>query len=190
MGTKVEVIHNGIDLEIFKPCSPKKKLIIGVSNGWDYRKGLSDFFMLRDKLPSDYHIILVGLQDKQIKTLPRGIEGIKRTNSQHELAEIYSSAIALINPTYEDNYPTVNLEAIACGTPVITYSTGGSPESITPQTGIVVEQGDINGLVNGISRIENEGFSVAECRKYAEQHFDKNTCFSKYISLYKNLLKI
>lgn len=58
------------------------------------------------------------------------IIAIPRTSNTKELAEIYTAADFFVNPTYEDNYPTVNLEAIACGTKVITYNTGGSPETL------------------------------------------------------------
>lgn len=186
--TRMQVIHNGINLDVFKPCAPKEKYVLGVANVWEPRKGLTDFFKLRDVLPSDFRIILVGLSDKQLKNLPAGIEGIKRTNGQAELAKLYSSATALINPTYEDNYPTVNLEAIACGTPVITYNTGGSPESISDETGIVLPQRDIQGILNGINRADSGEFSIDKCRKYAEENFDQQICYKSYLNLYKSLL--
>lgn len=183
------VIHNGIDLTKFQPCSRKRNLVLGVANVWEQRKGLFDFYRLRQELSTDYRILLIGLSKSQIKRLPDGIDGIERTESQEELAELYSSAVALVNPTYEDNYPTVNLEAIACGTPVITYRTGGSPESITPDIGIVVEQGDINGLVNGIKRASDGEFSVSACRAYAEANFNQKNCFKTYLDLYNSLIK-
>ena len=107
-----------------------KKIILGVASPWSKRKGLEDFIKLSSILDEDFVIVLVGLNDKQMKNLPNNIIGIKRTNNQIELAEIYSAADLLFNPTYEDNYPTVNLESISCGTPVLTYNTGGSPEFI------------------------------------------------------------
>lgn len=186
--TKMHVIHNGINLDVFKPCAPKENFVLGVANIWEPRKGLHDFYKLRKVLPFDYKILLVGLSDKQIKDLPEGIDGMKRTNGQGELAKLYSSAIALINPTYEDNYPTVNLEAIACGTPVITYDTGGSPESITRETGIVLQQGNIAGIVDGISKANKGYFSVENCRKHAEENFDQTRCFQSYIDLYSSLI--
>ena len=88
---------------------------------------------------------MVGLSEKQLENLPEKIIGIKRTNGQKELAEIYTAADVFLNTTYEDNYPTVNLEAKACGTPVITYRTGGSPESVPPEN--VVEAGDLEGAL-------------------------------------------
>ena len=106
-----------------------KKIILGVASGWGKRKGLGAFEMLSGLLPQDYQIVLVGLSKKQITRLQKNIIGIERTNNPQELAMLYSIAEVFVNPTLEDNYPTTNLEAIACGTPVITYNTGGSPES-------------------------------------------------------------
>lgn len=186
--TKMKVIHNGIDLNVFSPSSEKEKMILGVSNVWTPLKGLNDFFKLRRMLPHGYKIVMVGLTDKQIRNLPDDIIGIKRTEGQKELARLYSTAMVFVNPTYEDNYPTVNLESIACGTPVITYRTGGSPESITHNTGIIVEKGDVDGLLTAIKAIETGNHTPQNCRDYAEAHFDQRICFQEYIKLYNQLL--
>ena len=164
---------------------------MGVSSTWDNTKGLGDFYKLREVLNTNrYSITLVGLTKQQIKLLPEGIVGVERTNSMEELAKIYSNADIFVNPTYADTFPTTNLEAMACGTPVITYKTGGGPEVITPDTGIVVEQGDINGIVRAIETICAKGKSYYRdaCRKYAVENFDKKRCFEKYIALYDDLL--
>ncbi len=135
----VEVVYNTIDKTIFKPTPSdfrqrygleNKKMILGVASVWDERKGLNDFIKLAGMLDDTYAIVLVGLTDKQIKSLPKNCLGIQRTNNPHELAAIYTAADVFFNPTYEDNYPTVNLEAQACGTSVITYDTGGARETV------------------------------------------------------------
>ena len=112
---------------------------------------------------------------------------VDRTQNALELAQLYSSASVFVNPTYQDNYPTTNLEAIACGTPVITYRTGGSPEAVDEKTGIVVEQGDIDGILSAIERF-SEGDYKDYCRKRAEEVFDNSKCFNPYILLYNKLL--
>jgi glycosyltransferase involved in cell wall biosynthesis len=142
----IRTIHNGIDLSVFKPSDSEKFksmyniqnkfILLGVANKWELRKGLKDFVELSNLLDSDYKIVLVGLSRKQIEQLPDNILGIERTESVEGLAEIYSAGDVFLNPTYEDNFPTTNLEALACGTPVITYETGGSPEAIDESTGI------------------------------------------------------
>lgn len=188
----IRVIHNGIDLNVFKSTNDKKEcetfLILAVSSVWNKEKGLYDIFKLREILSSEFRIIIVGLSDKQIKKLPKGIDGIQRTQNIQELISLYTKANVLINPTYADTFPTVNLESLACGTPVITYKTGGSPESIDTKTGIVVEQGNIMELSNAIKKIKEYPLSSEECRSRAVEYFDKNKCFDKYISLYNELL--
>lgn len=183
------VIHNGIDINVFSPREREEAnitRIIAISN-----KGLSDICKLRELLDNNsYEITVIGLKQEEINRLPAGIIGLPRTNSADELANLYSQADVFINPTYADTFPTTNLEAMACGTPVITYRTGGSPESITPETGFVVEQGDINGLVKAIEQIRSNGkqYYSAACRKHAEENFDKDKCFAKYIELYNEIL--
>lgn len=188
----IKMIHNGINIANFKPIDKHndgKFRIIGVSNVWEPRKGLPDVLKLRQILSFDYEITLVGLTTKQVVTLPDGIRGITRTDGQQDLARLYAEANVLINPTYEDNYPTVNLEALACGTPVITYRTGGSPEAIDSKTGIVVEQGNVTALANSIMYLRDNPLSSDDCRKRAEECFDKDKCFGKYVELYEELLK-
>lgn len=190
------VIYNGIDTSIFKPKlvnrSDNRFLILGVTNMWSKSKGLDDFIQLSTLLNSlKYEIILVGLTSNQISKLPSNIEGIERTASIEDLVTYYSMADAFLNMTYADSFPTTNLEALACGTPIITYNTGGSPEAISEDTGFVVEQGDMNSVVKAIQIIEAKGkaFYSANCRRRAEENFDKDKQFEKYFELYKELLK-
>lgn len=145
----VEVVHNEVNRSVFHPTPSDMRtrlglntrfVILGVASPWSLRKGLADFVALREALEPDVAIVLVGLTRKQISKLPAGIIGIERTDSQRELVELYSTADLFFNPTYEDNYPTVNLEAEACGTPVVTYDTGGCAETI--------------GLVEGSTTVE------------------------------------
>lgn len=186
-------IHNGIDLSRFKPTGKKMNdgrfRVLGVAAVWNERKGLSDFVKLRSMLSDDYEITLVGLPQKQIENLPQGINGLTRTNSIEELAELYSQSDVYVLPTYSDNFPTTNLEALACGTPVITYKTGGSPEAIDEKTGVVVEQGNMDALANAIMQMKDNPLSSEACRKRAIELFDKDKCFETYIDLYNKLLE-
>lgn len=192
---RTEVIRNGCDIDVFSP-QPKnisdKYRIIAVSNIWYRNKGEKDIYKLKQMLPEqEYEIVMVGLSAEQVRNLPVGIKGIQRTQNIHELAKLYSEADVLINPTYEDNFPTVNIEALACGTPVITYRTGGSPEAVDKNTGAVVEQGDIIALYEKIKEFESVDFKANhtnDCRQRAEQVFDKNKCFMNYIRLFESIL--
>lgn len=156
----VEIRRNKIDLSVFKPsCSNikeklginDKKLILGVAAQWQPSKGYSDFFKLRTLLDDSFAIIMVGLTKEQLSELPSNIIGIKNTNNVQELVELYSASDVFFNPTYEDNYPTVNLEAKACGTTVITYNSGGSPESVDPAN--VFDAGDLQSVVRRIKEL-------------------------------------
>jgi len=193
-------IHNGIDIEIFRPNENKAdirekynisgdKIILGVASIWDVRKGLADFIKLHEINNGRYQIILVGVSEKQQNALPKGIIGIRRTENTHELASLYSLADVFVNPTYQDNFPTTNIEALACGTPVITYKTGGSPEAIDDCTGIVVPKGEITALNSAINNILDKGkahFSAA-CRERAENRFNKDDRYMEYLELYEKV---
>ena len=144
----VEVRHNTVDTSVFKPTPSDFRerygigdrfMILGVASPWTERKGLPDFVRLAGELDSErYAVVLVGLSEKQIKQLPGGILGLPRTDSPQELAAIYTAADVFFNPTLEDNYPTVNLEAEACGAPVVTYDTGGCRETVQQESSRVV----------------------------------------------------
>lgn len=197
LGAKdIRVIHNGVDIAVFKPSGRlknEKTRILGVSGVWTKSKGIDDFFRLREKLDREkYDITMVGLSSDQMKSLPEGITGIEHTESVQELAALYAASDVFFNPTYADTFPTVNLEALACGTPVLTYRTGGSPEAITPETGWVVEQGDLESAVSIIKDLafkdENELNKMRlACRERAITVFDKDKCFEKYLEFYKEL---
>jgi len=195
-GYEIRVIYNGVDIEKFRPvvseevCNKyglNKKYILGVASIWNKRKGLEDFIRLRKLLDKDIDIVLAGLNRRQCKSLPEGIKGIIRTENVDELAALYSGAEAFVNPTYVDNFPSVNLEALACGTPVITYNTGGSPEAIDEKTGILVHKGDVYGLVKAINKVINDSKKnySSECRYRAERLFNKSNLSKLYFSLYK-----
>lgn len=195
------VINNGINTSVFKPTGnnefreryglQNKFILLGVAGIWSQRKGLEDFIELSKTLGADYQIILVGLTRKQKDQLPLEILGIERTESVEELAELYASSDVYINTTYEDTFPTTNLESLACGTPVITYNTGGSPESIDESTGIVVEQGNISKLVEAIRVIKDNGkqYYSDACVNRVNRLYKKEDRYKEYIDLYESLIK-
>lgn len=184
----VEVIHNGIDTSQFHPLENdfretygigNKFILLGVTISWDDMKGLSDFINLAEKLDDSYQVVLVGVTAEQKSALPQNIIGIERTNSVRELAYIYSAADLFLNLSYCENYPTVNLEAMACNTPVLTYKTGGSPESAEAYGGIVIERGDISAVINEIERYRKENRHKPKLNVDVEA-FDKQTTVKDY----------
>ena len=207
----VHVIHNGIDLNVFCPVKtdlrqrlgivPDKIIVLGLAAPWVPRKGYND--MIRISEEKDFQVVMVGVSMEQKEALPKNIIAVTRTSNQQELVEYYNMADVFVNPTYSDNFPTTNLEALACGTPVITYRTGGSPEAISDvenakklkdgvvcyPSGMVVEQGNIAGIVDSISELHAHPLSSEDCRRRAETYFDKDKCFEEYIELYERLIQ-
>ena len=198
-GYGFHVIHNGINTEVFNLFDAGaikneyhlngKYILLGVASIWSREKGLDDFIELSGMLKDNERIVLVGVDTKRQKHLPRNIIGITRTENVHQLAELYSAADVFVNPTWQDNYPTVNMEAIACGTPVVTYRTGGSIEAVTSETGFIVEQGDVEGLLKAVRIIEQRGKAsyVKPCRSHALAYFKKEDRYAEYIHLYNRL---
>jgi len=182
----VEVIPNGIDTSQFKRLDSDfkeknhlqgKTVLLGVATSWDDMKGLSDFIRLSERLDGTFQIVLVGVNGELLRKLPKNILGIARTSSVKELACIYNAADVFLNLSYCESYPTVNLEARACGTPVITYLTGGSPESAGKNC-IVVAQGDMDGLAAAIKRMK-ENPIVPD-----RENLDKRITLARYLDVY------
>lgn len=198
----IKCINNGIDLNQFKPSEKSnklkenlglknKKIILGVASTWDKRKGLDDFILLASYIDVSYQIILIGLNNNQLKNLPKNIIGLKRTESIDELSDYYSLANVYLNPTYKDNFPTTNLEALACGTPVITYNTGGSPEAIDPKTGQIINKGDVKGLWSAIQdfTLQSKENYTKDCVLRAKYFYNKENRFMDYLKCYEELIK-
>ena len=193
------VIHNGINTDIFNVYDDRqvrktfglgnRHILLGVASIWSREKGLDDFIRMAGMLNEDEVVVLVGIKPEDRKRLPDNVVGIARTENIRQLAELYAAADVFVNPTWQDNYPTVNMEAIACGTPVVTYRTGGSVEVITPATGMIVEQGNLNELLKSIREIESKGKASYQeaCRKYALLNFKKEDRYMEYLRLYEEL---
>lgn len=189
----VKVINNGIDLSTFKPTKSdfRKKynledkfILLGVSFDWNYRKGLDIFIKLANELDDKFKIVLVGTNDKVDELLPKSILSIHRTQNQQELVEIYSEADIFVNPTREENFPTVNIESLACGTPIVSFETGGSPEIFDESCGVSVKKDDYESLKNTIVKLRDKNFSTDACLKRSKE-FNRNDLLKKYFNLYE-----
>jgi glycosyltransferase involved in cell wall biosynthesis len=192
----IRVINNGINLNIFKKSNSEFRtlhkiessfVILGVAFGWDHKKGLDSFVKLAERLPEDCMIVLVGtIADKSI-VIPPNVITIGRTQNQRELAELYSTADVFVNLTREDTFPTVNIEALACGLPVVTFNTGGSPEIIDKKTGAVIEKDNINKLFDGLMYIkQNRPYNQEDCIARAKL-YNKDERFLDYVKLYRDI---
>ena len=195
---ETQVVSNGIDLSVFKPTESDfrkkhgigdQKIILGVALGWGHRKGFDVFLELAKRLdPKEYRIVMVGTDDRIDAQLPSHVISIHRTANQKELAAVYTAADVFVNPTRDEVFGLVNTEALACGTPVITFNSGGSPECIDETCGSVVACDDVEGMYNEILRIcRDTPYSKEACMARAAA-FDKNDKFRQYLELYRRML--
>ena len=191
----ITVIYNGIDLSKFKPTDSSireklhieanQKMILGVALDWTVYKGIDIFVKLSRELDNNYYkIILVGCNDEVAKKLPSNIHVIKRTESQEELAALYSAADVFVNPTREEVLGLTNIEALACGTPVVSFNTGGCSETFDTYTGIAVERDNVNELIKAIENICKRECVDKKCVERAT-YFDEIEKYQDYIKLYE-----
>ncbi|MFY9297169.1 MAG: glycosyltransferase [Caldicoprobacterales bacterium] len=190
----VKVINNGIDLKIFKPTKSNfrekyniedKFIILGVANVWDRRKGFDYFIELSKLIKIDEIIVMVGLTEKQKRSLPDNIIGITRTNDVNELVEIYTAADYFLNPSLEETMGLVTVEALACGTPVIVSNSTAVPEVVNEKCGKIVLDNSTKGFYSAIVNNDRD-FSSIECIKQA-QKYDKQKMYKKYLNLYNEV---
>ncbi len=193
----IKVINNGIDLNVFKYTESDfkekygisdKTMILGVAMPWSKRKGIGDFIELSKRLDANrYQIVLVGTDEECDKLLPSNIISIHRTQDQTELAKIYSAADVFVNPSREETMGLVTVEAIACGTPAITYDETAVPEKITRENGIVVKVGDINAMIEAIPKaIALDRSNIAQ----TVSGLNYGNKYQEYIDLYKEILNV
>ena len=198
----IKTIYNGVDTEIFYPVKnvgalrekhglEGKFILLGLATTWGKRKGWYDYLKLCDLLPEDYVIVLVGLNDQQLKGLPKKIIGIKRTESIEELVEYYSMADIVLNISYQETFGLTTIEGFACGTPGIVYNCTASPELISEKTGIIIEPGNMDQLIKAILEIREKGkdYYSKSCRERALNLFNAKDRFNDYVDLYESLCK-
>ena len=197
----IQTIYNGLDLTVFKSVDfawlkkkyalPDKKIILGVANIWSDGKGLNSFLELSKLIKPDQIILLIGLNNKQIKSLPSNIIGFKRTNSMAELVAFYCLADVFVSPSIAETFGMVTVEAMACGTPSIVYDSSAMSELIKEEVGFIVKPNDYIALFNIINLILSKGKShySKSCRARAELFFNKDVQFEQYFSLYEKLLE-
>ena len=196
----IQVIENGVDVTVFQPAPDQvcealrqrfgledKQVALAVAADWDERKGLRYLLEVAPVLDERIQLVVLGLTQTQIESLPTGILGQNATASTQELAAWYSLAQCLVNPTMEDNMPLVNLEALACGTPVVVFQTGGCAEVVDDTCGRVIPKGDALALAKAIMEIASQKESMKNACLVRASHFDSQVTYQKYLALYKEL---
>lgn len=183
--TKSVVVSNGIDLNIFYPRQEKnaikkynipqnKKVILGVASIWEERKGLGTFIKLAKEIEQNYVIVLVGLNKNQKKKMLPNMIGIERTENRDELAEIYTNADVFLNPSEEESFSLVTIEAMACGTPVIALDSSAVKELLKEENGIILHEPDIKDYLQAISVCEKKKFVAEDIRNSVQKYSAEN----------------
>ena len=197
-------ICNGIDTDVFRPRQECEKevrekyglgngrILIGVATAWGERKGLSDYYKLRERLGDEFVIVLVGVPESIQQSLPKGMIGIQRTDSIDELCKIYSSSSIVLNLASAESFGKTTPEGLACGVPSIVYNCTASPDLVDKGTGIVIEKGDILSLVNAVYTIMSwdKTDTIHRCRERACKLYSTKNNWPKYIELYKKVLNM
>ena len=141
--------------------------------------------LLNDK----FKMVVIGLDEDNIQTMPSNVIALPRTDSVEELVKWYSTADVFVNTTKEDTYPTVNMESLACGTPIVTYKTGGSPEIINDKTVVVVKNGSVNMLKDAVCNVcINKIIQRENCLERAKS-FANEDKYEQYVELYNHIFK-
>jgi len=197
-GMEVHMIPNGIDTKLFAPTESDikgqlgiedKKMLLGVAFAFNERKGVDYFNKLAELLPEDHKLVLLGVEERHKHFFNYKIMILHRTNSEIEMAKVYSSADVYINPTLEETQGMTNIEALSCGVPVVTFDSGGSPECITKMTGKVVDRGNIEGFYRAALDLADKKTEYSRhCREYAVSNCDKKRQNERYLRLYKEVL--
>lgn len=190
-GRNVYAIPNGIDLDVFKPTPSDLRrkydiletdiLLLGVSSVWYFKKGFEDFKKIASKLPYNYKLMMVGLNKDQMQELSDKVIGIERTHDANELAAIYTMADVFLNLSYEETMGLVTAEALACGTPAIVYDKTAVPEVVDDKSGVVVEAGNIDAVINAIPTALN--FKSDDCLRRS-RYYAKSKKYEEIINLY------
>ena len=191
------VIYNGVDLDRFRPAPSDLRakhgitapyLLLAVAAQWDERKGLRYLLEAAEQLGPAYQLAVLGLSQSQREALPQGVLGLPATGSVDELCQWYSAADVFCNPTLEDNMPLVNLEALACGTPVTVFATGGCVECVDDAVGAVTPKADVPAFCEAVRRVAAAKPALAAACLERARRFDKNACYQAYLSLYREVL--
>lgn len=195
----ITTIENGIDVSVFKFIKSDlrnkyglndKVIILGVAASWNERKGLDDFINLRGMLPEDkFEIIIIGLNSQQLDRVKKeGIIGISRTANKSELAEWYSTCDVFFNPSIEETFGLVTVEAMACGAPVIVYNSTAAPELIKHTNNYCVNTNDLDEVVECINKILKNGKLFYSNVERAYHYYNQDSQYEKYLDLYSEFL--
>lgn len=193
----VSCIYNGVDTNIFRLKSTKLRktygildsdfVVLGMANKWMQERNIG---VLKKLLVYNLRIVILGCSandKKRLNAISPGIVSVGFVSGRELLAEFYNMANVFVNLTHADTLPTVNMESICCGTPVVTYDVGGSPELVDSKTGIIVKEDDEDGIVHAVLQIQKK--PLLQCGEVGIAKFNKEVCYLQYLNIYNNLYK-
>lgn len=194
---KQNVIYNGIDTSVFKPFDGEasvkgvdwsKFTIITIATRWTEANGYQDVMKLSSILPDNCQIVMVGLDEQQMSSLPKNIIGFRKTESFTQLQELYTKSDVIFNPNREVTFGLVTAEAMACGTPAIVLRDTAGEEIVDEQTGYVIDSvEEVPELITTINQVDKNVMSKA-CRDRVTELFNAEKQFQKYIDLYNRII--
>lgn len=198
-GYPITVVYDGVDTKTFHYSESNlrkeygledKFVLLSAAANWTTTKGWNDYINLSRLLPADCVIMLLGVKDDEMKDLPKEIIGISRVEGKQKLAEYYSMADILLNLSYQETFGMTTAEAMSCGTPGISYNVTACPELLTPETGIVVEPGNLNQVIDAISTIKRNGkeYYMDSCRQRALKVFDSQKVNMLFFDIYEEMI--
>ena len=200
------VIHNGIDMSVFKPTSSdfrnhlgleKKTIILGPASKWLLPVNKDVLIKFFKYMQPDEVLLLFGVwsdrQNDYINSLhlPNGkVQTYGYTKNREELAALYTMADVFVNTTREDSLSLINVEAQACGTPVVTFDQTGPRETVDNVNSFNVPVGNAGQLYEMVRKVcRNKDKEISQkCRWFVENKFNMYDKYQLYIELYKKII--
>lgn len=200
---EILTIHNGINVNVFKPSITKEairkkfsinedKIVLSVASHitTDLNKGARYIFEIAEEMKkTNIHFLLVGSDDSEIFKKDN-ITVIPAIRNQNKLAELYSAADVFLICSEKENFPTTCIESQCCGTPVCGFDVGGVRETIV-DSAMLCSYGDLTSLKDNICKmIDKKELGLLDDlgRKSAEK-FSFLQMADSYFELYKQVLE-
>jgi len=208
---RIEAIPNPIDTDIFAPQNKvearkrwgiddtSKVILFGAANIMHTRKGVAYLVealaLLKTGQPemTNIEVVIFGKNKGfDVSQIPFKVNQLGVINSQSQLAEIYNLADVYVLPSLEDNLPNMVMEALACGTPVVAFDTGGIPEMVEHEhNGYLATYKSSQDMAKGIHYVltyAQPHLMSTNARSKVLDNFSNEIVAEKYKALYQSML--
>ena len=192
------IITNGIDMEVFKPTPSDfrkrlgledKYIILGPASKWLLSVNKQVMAEFSSIMQPDEVLLLFGVTNA-IDNLPDNIITYGYTKNREELAQLYTMVDVFANVTREDSLSLINVEAQACGTPVVTFNQTGPKETVDDINSFNVPVGDVHKLYEAVQKVRKQTTedTVTQCVQFVHEKYEVYNTYKKYIELYKSII--